>query len=167
MEIRRTARIVLLDPAGRVLLMKIIDDWLPPGSPGHGSGLWVTIGGGVGEHEDTRDAAQRELREETGLQVPVEPARWYGEQVLTVQGRQRLLKETFFVAHTDTGRIDPSGLDDDERSVVRAFAWWSAGDLLRTDEPFVPPILPDLVREVIDDPEPPDSPTTIDLQAAR
>lgn len=165
METRRTARILLLDPNNRVLLMKIADSGLPIDDPVR-EGLWVTIGGGVKTDEDVQDAATREVYEETGNSVEVGPPRWYGEQVLTVNGSPRLLEETFFVAHTDQVSIDQAHLEDDERSVVREYRWWAAEELRATTEPFVPPVLPELLREVATDPDPQcGPPRTINLKS--
>src|SRR5206468_9303028 len=59
LPVRRAARVILLDPDDRVLLMRY-DDRPPNGSH------WTTPGGGLNEAEDYRAAALRELAEETG-----------------------------------------------------------------------------------------------------
>ena len=56
---RRAARVILLDPANRVLLMRY-DDGPPNGSH------WSTPGGGLNTGEEYPAAALRELAEETG-----------------------------------------------------------------------------------------------------
>src|SRR5215469_17862934 len=56
---RRAARVVLLDPRNRVLLMRY-DDGPPNGSH------WATPGGGLEPGETYEQAALRELAEETG-----------------------------------------------------------------------------------------------------
>ena len=58
-RLRLAARVILLDPDDRVLLMRY-DDGPPNGSH------WTTPGGGLNEAEDYRAAALRELAEETG-----------------------------------------------------------------------------------------------------
>lgn len=152
METRRTARVLLLDPNNRILLMRIVDSRLPIGDPGRDPGLWITIGGGVKADEDVQDAANREVYEETGQSVKVGPPRWYGEQTLPVHGLPCFLREMFFVAHTDEYSIDQTNLEEDERSVIREYRRWTAEDLSATTEPSVPPILPELLREVTVDP---------------
>ena len=54
---RRAARVVLLDSAGQVLLLAARD----PADAGK-LPWWEIPGGGIDPHEDTADAARRELR---------------------------------------------------------------------------------------------------------
>src|SRR5215469_1496701 len=59
LPVRRAARVILLDPDERVLLMRY-DDGPPNGRH------WSTPGGGLEAAEDYPAAALRELAEETG-----------------------------------------------------------------------------------------------------
>ena len=61
---RRGARVLVLDPDDRVLLVRAVDR-AAPDAP-----FWFTVGGGVEPGESDRGAAARELREETGVVVP-------------------------------------------------------------------------------------------------
>ncbi|MGW1742509.1 NUDIX hydrolase [Nocardia sp. NPDC001965] len=58
---RVSARVALLDEQGRILLMRGHDPLVPEVS------FWFTVGGGVEPGESLREAAVRELYEETGL----------------------------------------------------------------------------------------------------
>src|SRR3954451_10121260 len=60
---RRGGRVLGLDPADRVLLVRAVDPKAPDAP------FWFTVGGGVEAGESDREAAVRELREETGLVV--------------------------------------------------------------------------------------------------
>lgn len=152
MESRRTCRLVVLNQNGHVLLLKIVDERLPAGSPAAAQGLWITPGGGLKDGEDPRTGAERELLEETGLRADISEPRWYGEQVITVNGSARLVKETFFTARVTNHEISRAGLEADEASVIREYRWWSAEDLARTTEAYAPAILPELLEEATVEP---------------
>ncbi len=63
MIVRPTARLVVLDPEGRVLLFKIEDHTLvDPADPRRPRIFWITPGGGVEDGETFEVAALRELR---------------------------------------------------------------------------------------------------------
>jgi len=75
MRERLTARVVLLDPQDRVLLLK---GRLP--SQPQGPSFWFTVGGGLEDGESLAEAALRETLEETGLaDVARGPVVWRDE----------------------------------------------------------------------------------------
>ena len=65
MRRRRSARLLIIEPAGRVLLFRFVFKK----GPLAGEDYWATPGGGVEEGETFEQAAIRELREETGIPV--------------------------------------------------------------------------------------------------
>ena len=65
MRRRRSARLLIIEPAGRVLLFRFV---FKKGALA-GEDYWSTPGGGVEEGETFEQAAIRELREETGIRV--------------------------------------------------------------------------------------------------
>src|SRR6185437_13789046 len=58
---RRAGRVLVIDPADRVLLLQGFDPAVPERR------FWFTIGGGADPGESLAQAAARELREESGI----------------------------------------------------------------------------------------------------
>ncbi|MFI5907215.1 NUDIX hydrolase [Dactylosporangium sp. NPDC051541] len=142
---RRAARVLLLDPSGRVLLLRGCD----PARPEHR--YWFTVGGGLEPGESLIDAAVREVYEETGLRIGrgdlAGPVRT-DEVTFPFDGRWYSQQQSFFTARTDAFQPDLSHLDEYEVESVDATRWWSPDDLDATEERFYPADLAALLREV-------------------
>ncbi|HEX4430366.1 MAG TPA: NUDIX domain-containing protein [Frankiaceae bacterium] len=149
-EERRTARILLLDPDLRILLMRLTLEAEPePANTEHE--LWVTLGGRIEPGESVLIAAQRELREETGItDARLGPVVWYGEQILMIGGRPRSLKETFVVARSAGQTLTDSFWTAEERHAVAEMRWWSLDELATTSRTVKPPGLATLLSELLD-----------------
>ena len=143
---RRTARVLLLDPADRILLMK---GRLPsaPESPG----AWFTIGGGIEPGETVLEAAAREVLEETGLTgVIFGDIVWRGE-VMLKDRKQRpvLFKDTFILARCAGGDVTRAGWQALEREFVDDIRWWTLADLAACGEPVWPADLVDRLAGIL------------------
>jgi 8-oxo-dGTP pyrophosphatase MutT (NUDIX family) len=141
---RTTARVLLLDPAGRILLMK---GRLP--SDPSAQGAWFTIGGGVEPGETLMQAAAREIVEETGFtDAALGPVLWRGEQIL-LDRQQRPVRflEHFILARCAGGEPSRAGWQALEREFVDDIRWWSHADLAKAAEPVFPR---DLVTRLAD-----------------
>jgi len=145
MRERLTARVLLLDPEGRILLMK---GRLP--SRADGPGGWFTVGGGANPGETLLAAARREVLEETGFaQVDFGPVVWLHEAVHLLEGEAVLFKESYVVAFCAGEEPSRDGWDDAERRLMDDIRWWRAEDLAATLEPVYPQGLAAMLPDII------------------
>lgn len=134
---RRSARVLLLDAGGRLLLLRM---HRVPGRPRRGH-YWLTPGGGVDDGEAPHEAAARELREETGLVVA--PAD-LGRAVATTSGYADLgwargrFRDDFFFHRVAAHEVDTGGLLPHERDQVAGHRWWPLEELAATSEAVYP-----------------------------
>ena len=141
---RRAVRVVVLaevESVARVLMFHDRD----PGIPG--SGWWVLPGGGMDAGETPREAARRELAEESGYVV--DDADLYGPVAVRValHGYSDQVteqsEEIFVVRVSEEYEVDISGHTESERVSVQGHAWRGV------DEPFDDWVWPaDLARLV-------------------
>ena len=139
---RQTARVLPVNPQGRVLLLH---GWDPrhPDRP-----YWFTIGGAAEAGESLRDAGARELREETG--IVVDPA-GLGEPIarnkveFSWAGFQITQEQTFYAVLVESADVTLDGMDSWERATTDRYGWLSPDDL-GPDDPPADPEIPDLIR---------------------
>jgi 8-oxo-dGTP pyrophosphatase MutT (NUDIX family) len=140
---RSASRVVVLDGAGRVLLLRGTD----PARPG--TDWWFTVGGGRGPAEDARVAAARELAEETGLVVDptvLQGPVWVRTAEFDFLGSACRQQEEFFVHRVEEGfDIDRTGWTDLERESVSESRWWVTDELAVSGQTYYPGELPGLV----------------------
>jgi 8-oxo-dGTP pyrophosphatase MutT (NUDIX family) len=142
---RPAARVVLLDPSDRVLLLWLADER-------GGAGWWVTPGGGVQPGETVEGAALREVREETGLQdLHLGPRIWVREHVFPWGETTWRQQEHFYLARVDSFEPSRAGLDVNEQVMVREQRWWSVEEMERSAQEFAPRRLAALLRSLIAD----------------
>lgn len=145
---RRSARVLLLDEAGRVLLFAA---WLRAGRPELGR-CWFLPGGGIEGTETPEQAAVRELREETGLSITLDEL---GPCVATTGGFADLgwargtFRDDVYLFRTADTRVDVSGFEAAERAVILGHRWWTTSELAATVDAIFPFGLGELVDDVI------------------
>ena len=141
---RVAARVVLLDEQHRVLLVEGHD----PARPEEGW-YWFTVGGGVDEGETPEEAAIRETREETGLELVAEQlGPVVREDVIEFSFEHTTLRQrqVFFLVRVAQFQPDRSRWMDLEVRAQRGMRWWSLDELRRTDSVVYPVDLADLVE---------------------
>jgi 8-oxo-dGTP pyrophosphatase MutT (NUDIX family) len=136
---RRSARVLLVDPLGRVLLFR------------SDNGHWFTAGGGVERGENLVDAAIREVREETGLELDggrLSEVLLRRRARFTFGGKDYDVDEEYVAAHVATFQVDTSGFAPYERDFITAHRWWSAEEIRSSTEPVWPEQLAELLESV-------------------
>jgi 8-oxo-dGTP pyrophosphatase MutT (NUDIX family) len=141
MRVREAARVVLLDPDDRVLLMRYDDD--PPNNV-----HWSTPGGGLNPGESHPHAAIRELAEETGWTDIVLLGEIHRRShVMTYANLPVRQHERLYLARTDQPARPITGVEEMHASDgIAAWRWWTVAELEATTEKIWPAGLAGLVR---------------------
>ncbi|MEX2503486.1 MAG: NUDIX domain-containing protein [Egicoccus sp.] len=141
--IRRAARVLLLDPLERVLLVAH--------APTASRRVWTAPGGGLKPDESHEQAAGRELREELGVEPELGPWIWSRRVTFAFRGLWLDQEERWFLARAEVD-VAAAPLDDLEAVEAR---WWTLDELSTTREIVAPVALPEhLVRLRADGPPP-------------
>jgi len=152
LRIRQSARVVLLNPADEVLLVRVEDTAIRNPSQEVPETFWITLGGGLEDEESFEDAVRREVFEETGISaIALGPQLFEREMEIEMRGEMVLARERYFVARVGESAVVFDNVTDAEREVFREHRWWSAGDVVSEDheETLLPPQLPKLLEQAI------------------
>ncbi|MFO7243319.1 MAG: NUDIX domain-containing protein [Actinomycetes bacterium] len=140
---RRGARVLLIDDAGRILMVRGHDPHQPERT------FWFTPGGGIEDGEDSRAAAVRELAEETGYVLEpheiVGPV-WRRTAVFDFASRPYVQHEEFFVGRVADAERRGRGeaeLTQTEIEAIDEVAWLTHEELANDERE----VFPDVLRE--------------------
>lgn len=153
LRLRQAARVALFDADDRVLLVRF--EW-PNGS------IWALPGGGIEPDETPRDAALREVIEETGLpHGPLTGPIWLRTAIFDRMPGYDGQFEHYFTARVRSTTLAPTMSADELRAESLAgAAWWSIPDMAASAERFAPIALAPLLDQLIVT-GPPDKPLEI------
>lgn len=150
LRIRRSARVIVLDPQGRALMFRFD---VPGRRP-----FWVTAGGECEDGESFEDAARRELYEETG--ITAEPGPQIARttpQFVTVEGEPVQADERYFIIRFADTRINTAGHTPLEQKLMTQHRWFSTEDLANWHEDIFPEDLGEIIEQGLVITKPPKS----------
>jgi 8-oxo-dGTP pyrophosphatase MutT (NUDIX family) len=143
-RLRRSARVFLFDPAGDVLLIRIVAP-LADGS----FVFWVTPGGEMEPGEAPRETAERELFEELGLRLPLTgPVHEESGGTYVHLGETVRNFDVFFAAWCAREAPRLLGVTAEELALMQEMRWWSIAELETTKERLFPADIATLAREI-------------------
>lgn len=146
MRERQTARVLLIRPDHRLLLVRFEDPRVLPKF----RNFWATVGGAIEDGESVEQGALREIAEETGLtDVRLGPVVWYGEPVIPLNGEPIQFREHYIVAHVDDAPLSPARWTELERSTIREMRWWTAQEIAASGEKIFPLVLGEWLPEIL------------------
>lgn len=138
--LRPAARILLLDPAGRVLLFRFDPDDRPP--------FWCTPGGALDPGESYAEAACRELLEETGIIADCGPEIAQRDvEFITIEGVPVSADERYFLVRAPSDAIDTASHTELEQRVMTRWRWFTTDELAAHDEAYFPQDLIAMIAE--------------------
>ncbi len=144
MRLRRSARVLLFDPSGDILLIRFRAE-----TGGKTVRFWVTPGGEIEAGEEPEEAAARELYEELGLRVPlIGPVHEESGGEYVHLGERVRNEDVFFATVCERSAPKLAGVTADEVRLMQETRWWSAAMLAETAERIYPETLAEVAARI-------------------
>ena len=143
-KVRNSVKLILLNENNELLLMSTDDKGIQGKEGKYNGRFWQMIGGKIENGETLREAAYRELYEETGLrkeqvEVQEKPA-WYGEVDLMMHGKLTRIKQNFVLSKTSSTNVSLGNLTEEEKPVCTRLEWFSV-DKIKSCPDIIYPVL--------------------------
>jgi mutator protein MutT len=144
-DIRKTARVLVINDQGSVYLLRGRDPSLPDRAP-----FWFTPGGKIDTGETSAQAAARELQEEIGLTASPESL---GDIIGTedsqyhFEGVPYRQHSVFYALLSNAAALNAQGWTDIETRTIDAGHYWSVDELRATTETVYPAHLADMLSK--------------------
>jgi 8-oxo-dGTP diphosphatase len=122
---RRSARVMVFDPAGRVLLIRCA----VVRRDGKEFVFWLTPGGEIEPGEEPLAAARREVLEELGLELDVRGPVYEERNQFEHVGEMRDNHDFYFVARCEAEAPKMRGVTADEIAIMQEIRWWTAEEV--------------------------------------
>lgn len=143
---RSAARVLVIDRTGAVLLVRGHDADEPDRH------WWFSVGGGIDPGETPRDAAVRELAEESGIAASADdlagPVLRRSAIFDFAREHCRQHEEFFVLRVAERPELSHDGWTELESRFVDGLAWLTPDELEATTDEVFPELLPTLVREL-------------------
>ena len=143
-SIRQVGRVIILNAAGEVFLLRGTD----PGEPDRPA-FWFTPGGKIDLGETAQEAAARELQEEVGITIaPTMLGKVVGTEDVTYRfnGVSYRQSGVFFALRHESPSLNPSGLNAIEAQTIDTGRWWSLSEIQATKETIYPAHLGEILE---------------------
>ena len=144
MRQRRAARVLLFEPGGDILLVRFVF----PQEDGGEFVFWCAPGGEIEGKETEVAAAQREIREELGLNLEMQGPIRVDRNTFAVRGEMCDNTDYYFVARCERDAPVLSGVTPEEIAAMKEIRWWGVGKLEQTLEKIFPVDLAEWVRRL-------------------
>lgn len=152
---RNSIRVILINDKKELLLMCVEDKKTTSADGIYSGPFWVLVGGGMEPGENIKEAAFRELHEETGLSradVELSSVVWRSEVHMVLAGTPSHIKDQYIVAKLkkNDGKISNENFTDWEKEVVRKVDWFSLEQIKNISDPVYPIGLTDYLPDILD-----------------